>query len=140
MKGLRVLAAVASLLLLKPLHADEGHAVVVRPIMSATQTASGQPISLPKVNARVSMSEFTIAPGATLPVHKHPFPRFAYVLEGTISVTDEDTRQTFVYKPGDMIVEVVNQWHFGTNVGQSPVRLLVIDEVEGDLSNTILKQ
>ena len=85
------------------------------------------------------MSEFTIAPGATLPVHKHPFPRFAYVLEGTLSVTDQDTGQTFTYKAGDMIVEVIDQWHFGTNIGQSPVRLLVIDEVEGDQPNTILK-
>ncbi len=139
MRELGCLAAIASLLALSA-HAEDGRAVVVRPIMSTTQTASGQPIRLPKGDARVTMSEFTIAPGARLPVHKHPFPRFGYVLEGTLSVTDQDTGQTFVYKQGDMIVEAVDQWHFGANIGQSPLRLLVIDEVEGDLPNTILQK
>lgn len=132
-------AALAFPLFLRAVHADDGRAVVVQQIMSATRTASGQPIILPKANARISVSEFTLAPGAKLPVHKHPFPRFAYVLEGRLSVVDEDTGQTFVYKAGEMIVEVVNQWHYGTNIGQLPVRLLVIDEVEGDRPNTILK-
>ena len=131
---------VVSLSFLQPAQADDARAVVVKQIMSTTRTASGQPILLPKVNARVSVSEFTIAPGAKLPVHKHPYPRFAYVLEGNLSVTDEDTGQTFVYKTGDMIVEVVNQWHYGTNIGQSPVRLLVVDEIEGNQSNTILRR
>ena len=139
MKSLGLLAAVASLMWAGPIRAEDGRAVVVRPIMSATQTASGQPIHLPGGDARVSMSEFTIAPGARLPVHKHPFPRFAYVLEGTLAVTVQDTGQTFIYKPGDMIVEVVDQWHFGENVGATPVRLLVIDEVAGNVSNTVVK-
>lgn len=139
MRKLVSFTIVASLVLIQAAHADDANAVVVRQIMSATRTASGQPIILPRAEARVSVSEYTIPQGTTLPVHKHPFPRFAYVLEGTLSVTDEDTGQTFVYKQGEMIVEVVNQWHFGTNVGPSPVRLLVIDEVEGNRSNTILK-
>lgn len=135
-----LMAAAMALMICRPVHADDPPSVVVKQIMSATRTASGQPIVLPKKDARVSVSEFTIAPGAKLPVHKHPFPRLAYVLEGTLSVTDEETGQTFVYRPGDVIVEVVNQWHFGANVGPTPVRLLVIDEVEGSASNTILKQ
>ena len=129
----------ASVLPVQAAQADNGKAVVVTQIISATRTASGQPIILPKGKARVSVSEYIIPPGTKLPVHKHPYPRFAYVLEGTISVTVEDTGQTFVYKQGEMIVEVVNQWHFGKNVGPSPVRLLVIDEVAGNRSNTILR-
>src|SRR3954468_10524716 len=100
MKSLGLVGAVASLLWVAWAHADDARPVVVRPIMSATRTASGQPIHLPAGDARVSMSEFTIAPGARLPVHKHPFPRFAYVLEGTLAVTVEGTGQTFTYKAG----------------------------------------
>lgn len=139
MRALKCSAVVTGLMVLGPAHAED-QAVVVRQIMSATRTASGQPISLPPKDARISVSEFTIAPGTRLPVHKHPFPRFAYVLQGNLSVTDQDTGQTFAYKPGDMIIEVVNQWHSGTNTGTAPVRLLVIDEVEGDRPNTILKK
>lgn len=139
MNRLGFLPAALGLLLNQPAHADQARPVVVRPIMSTTLTASGQPIRFPKGDARVSASEFTIAPGATLPVHKHPYPRLAYVLEGTLSVTDQDTKQTFVYHAGDLIVEVLDQWHFGSNLGRSPVRLLVIDEVEGNATNTIVK-
>ncbi len=137
---------VMSLLLVSPLHAEDQSArpsvasqVVVKPISSSGVTSSGQPIVLPRGHLQVTTSTYDIAPGAVLPVHKHPFPRFAYVLEGNLSVTDQDTGQTFLYKPGDMIVEVVNQWHYGENIGSSPVRLLVIDEVEGNAPNTILK-
>ncbi|TIO40868.1 MAG: cupin, partial [Mesorhizobium sp.] len=53
--------------------------VVVTPLASKTTTASGQPIKLPQKNVEVQVSAYQIAPGATLPVHKHPFPRYAYV-------------------------------------------------------------
>ena len=138
MRGLGCLAAVAGLLVVQPARAESGP-VAVRRIMSATRTATGQPIRLPQRKPRISVSEFTIAPGAKLPVHKHPFQRIAYVLAGRISVTIQDTGQTLVYQPGDMIVEVIDRWHFGTNVGRTPVRLLVIDEVEGNRPDTILK-
>lgn len=137
MSRLGRIAALAGLLVVAPARAEEG--VAVRPIGSATRTAAGQPIRLPQGDARVSMSEFTLAPGARLPVHKHPFPRFAYVLTGTLAVTDQETGRTIVYKPGDMVVEVVDRWHSGANAGPTPVRLLVIDEVAGDVSNTILR-
>ena len=61
-----------------------GTPVVVSPLASRTETASGQPITLPQKNVQVLVSTYDIAPGATLPVHKHPFPRFAYVQAGKI--------------------------------------------------------
>lgn len=122
-----------------PLDAS-GTPVVVTPLMSTTETASGEPIVLPQKDAQVVVSMFEIAAGASLPAHKHPFPRYAYVLAGTLQVTNLETGKVDTYKTGDFIVEMVGRWHQGANVGSDPVRLLVIDQVEKGQQNTILRQ
>lgn len=147
------LLAASLLLAAAPLRADDhGHgaaqavpgqaaasAVVVRPVLSATHTATGQPIVLPQKDAQVLVSTYEIAPGAVLPIHKHPFPRYAYVEAGSLRVTNSETGKAEDYKKGDFILEAVGQWHFGTNTGTDPVKLLVIDMVEKGQGNTVLK-
>jgi quercetin dioxygenase-like cupin family protein len=113
---------------------------VVTPLADRTTTASGQPITLPQKNAEVIVSTFEIAVGATLPVHKHPFARYAYVEAGTLKVTNVETGNSNTYKTGDFIVEMIGQWHQATNVGDGPVKLLVIDQVEQGAKNTVLRQ
>lgn len=135
--------AVGLMLLASPLHAETQTArgkVVVKPVMSATTTSSGQPIVLPQKDAQVLVSTYEIPPGAVLPKHQHPFPRYAYVQAGTIAVTNVDTGKTDTFKTGDFILEAVGQWHYGTNAGTVPVRLLVIDMVEKGQSNTVLQK
>ncbi|ESX74204.1 MULTISPECIES: cupin domain-containing protein [unclassified Mesorhizobium] len=117
-----------------------GTPVVVTPLASRTETASGQPITLPQKNVQVLVSAYQIAPGATLPVHKHPFPRYAYVEAGTLQVTNVETGKSNTYKSGDFIIEMIGQWHQATNVGADPVKLLVIDQVEEGTKNTVLRQ
>jgi len=147
MMRLAPVAIAAIALCAMPLHAESPRAktadaakpVVVRPVASATVTSSGQPIVLPQKDAQVVVSSYEIAPGAVLPVHKHPFPRYAYVQAGHIRVTNKDTGKSEDFKPGDFIVEAVGQWHFGTNTGKDTVKLLVIDMVEKGKANTVLR-
>ena len=89
---------------------DSGAAapVVVTPVKSTAVTSTGQPITLPQKNIEVTASIFDIAPGATLPVHKHPFPRYGYVLSGTLKVTNVDTGRSDTFKAGDFIVEMID--------------------------------
>jgi quercetin dioxygenase-like cupin family protein len=141
---MKSLPAVFGLMLLaSPLHADNQAAtakVVVKPVLSATMTSSGQPIVLPQKNAQVLVSTYEIPPGAVLPKHKHPFPRYAYVQAGTIAVTNTDTGKTETFKTGDFILEAVDQWHYGANTGTDPVKLLVIDMVEKGQANVVLQK
>lgn len=135
--------ALGLLLAASPLHADNqavGSKVVVKPVLSSTVTSSGQPIVLPQKDAQVIVSTYEIPPGAVLPKHKHPFPRYGYVQAGTIEVTNIDTGKTETFKTGDFILEAVDQWHFGTNKGRVPVKLLVIDMVEKGQGNTVLQK
>jgi quercetin dioxygenase-like cupin family protein len=125
-------AAVADQATLKP--------VVVSEIISTTVTAAGQPIALPGGPVRLVATMVEIAPGVALAVHKHPFPRYAYVLAGSLTVTEVDSGKNTSYKPGDFIVEVVDRWHSGRNTGLDPVRLLVIDQVPDGAASTVLRQ
>lgn len=119
---------------------QEAAKVVVTPIFATTTTAIDQPISLPKVNAEMRASVYEIPVGAALPVHKHPYQRYAYVLAGKLRVVATETGRTFDYAAGDMVIEVVDTWHYGVNTGDVPVRLFVIDQVEAGEQNTITQQ
>jgi quercetin dioxygenase-like cupin family protein len=133
-----MLIAPGLMLLAAPLHAESQ--VVVKPVLSTTVTSSGQPIVLPQKDAQVVVSTYEIAAGAALPEHKHPFPRYGYVLAGTLRVINDDTGKTEDYKTGDFILEAVGQWHRGINTGSEPLKLLVIDVREKDQPTVVLKK
>jgi quercetin dioxygenase-like cupin family protein len=122
-----------------PLQAQQSDEVVVTPLLSTTTTSTGQPIVLPQHDAQLIVSIYDVAPGAVLPEHEHPYPRYGYVLSGNLRVTDTETGQSRSYGPGDFILESVGQWHVGTNAGSEPVKLLVIDIVEKGQPNTVLR-
>jgi quercetin dioxygenase-like cupin family protein len=119
------------------LRADQVPAVIITPLLSTKTTASGQPIDVP-VHPEVLVSRHEIAPNAALPMHEHPYPRYAYVLSGTLQITVLGGK-IYRYKAGDFIAEVIGQWHTGRNTSDTPVRLLVIDQVVPGHSNTVLR-
>lgn len=119
---------------------NTGTKVIVKPLFSATTTASGQPIVLPQKNVQVLVSTYEIPSGATLPVHQHPSARYAYVQGGTLQVTNVETGQSKTYRTGDFIVEMIGTWHQAVNTGVDPVKLLVIDQVEEGTANTLLRK
>ena len=127
-------------LVIAPLQAQERKDVAVTELLSTTVTSSGQPIVLPQKNAQIVVSIYDVAPGARLPVHKHPYPRFGYVLSGELRVTNMETGQNDTYRPGDFILEAVGQWHMGANIGGKPLKLLVIDIVEKGQTNTVVRK
>jgi quercetin dioxygenase-like cupin family protein len=122
-----------------PLQAQQANEVVVTPLLSTTTTATGQAIVLPQNEAQLLVSIYDIAPGAVLPEHQHPYPRYGYVLSGNLRVTDTETDQSRSYGPGDFILEAVGQWHLGANTGSEPIKLLIIDIVEKGQTNTVLR-
>lgn len=135
-----LLAVCASFTAAHALDSGAAAPVVVTQVKTTAVTSTGQPLVLPQKNVEVTASIYDIAPGATLPVHKHPFARYAYVLAGTIEVTNVDTGKSDVFKTGDFIVEMIDQWHQGSNIGADPVKLLVIDQIEEGAQATVLKQ
>jgi quercetin dioxygenase-like cupin family protein len=109
------------------------------PIATITETLSGQPISAPAGRLTVTISETRLAPGGTLPVHKHPYARIVQVLEGRLRVANLDTGQAREVAAGDWLVDAIDQWHEAAVVGDAPVRLLVIDQAPPGAAVTVLR-
>jgi len=135
-----IAAVIATFALASAAHAADAPKISVQPIARTGTTISGEKIVVPP-NPDVVTSIATFPPGAELPVHKHPYPHYVYVLEGTLTVFNTDTGKSFTVKKGDFIVETNANWHYGKNEGTVPVKLLVIDQLPaGVTSNMTLKQ
>ena len=113
--------------------------VVVQPLLSTNVTSSGQPIVLPR-DATVVFSMYEIPAGAKLPEHKHPYPRYGYMLSGELRVTNTVTGKSATYKSGQVIIEAIDQWHHAENTGTEPVKLLVIDQLAKPGGNVVLQK
>jgi quercetin dioxygenase-like cupin family protein len=119
--------AVAALALAVPpgaLALDVSPAVKVLPLVRATTSWNGAPISYPQGQAEITGMVIEIAPGAETGWHAHPVPSFAMVLEGTLEVTLKDGQKKQI-GAGQGLVEVVGTVHNGRNIGTVPVKLVV---------------
>ena len=135
----RHLIPIAAILIATSTHAADAPKISVQPIARTGTTITGEKIVVPP-NPDVVTSIATFPPGAELPVHKHPYPHYVYVLEGTLTVFNTDTGKSFTVKKGDFIVETNADWHYGKNEGMVPVKLLVIDQLPARTkSNMTLK-
>jgi quercetin dioxygenase-like cupin family protein len=100
-------------------------------------TLAGQPIRAPAGALRVTVTQVELPPGGRLAPHKHPFPRVVNVLSGRLRVTNLDTGQVRDVAAGDWVVDAVEQWHEAAVVGDTPVRLLTIDQAPPGAAVTI---
>jgi quercetin dioxygenase-like cupin family protein len=136
----QILLTTFAILLTASAHAADTPAPVTALVASTTTTLTGQVITVP-ANPEVHVNTVTFAPGARLPVHKHLYPHYVYVLEGTLSVTNVDTGAKFDLKQGSFFAEMIDTWHYGENKTNVPLKLLVIDQVPaGTKTNVVVKQ
>jgi quercetin dioxygenase-like cupin family protein len=106
-------------------------------ILTTTQTASGQPIPSPGGKLQVTATISELAPGEATIVHKHPYLRYDYILEGRLEVTNFVTGKVDVFSAGQFEVDPIDQWHQGKAIDH--VRLLVVDTAPAGKSNLIPK-
>ena len=106
-------------------------------IMTTDKTVIGQPNDMP-LHPTVIATMITFKPGDKTAVHKHPFPHYGYVLQGTLTIVNTETGKSFQVKTGEFLVEMVNTFHYGENRGTVPVKILIVDQVpEGVTTNSV---
>ena len=105
-------------------------------IVRSSTTITGQPLALPP-GAEVVISVTELPAGGVLPMHRHPWPRYAYVERGQLSVRYVDAGLERVFGPGEAVVEAIDQWHEGRVVGSDPIRIVVIDHVPPGQTNVV---
>jgi len=111
--------------------------VKVTAVMKSSTTISGQKIEYPKTDkAEMASVLVEIQPGKENGRHMHSVPTYVHVLEGTMTVEFEDgSRQTF--QAGSGFLEVVKTLHSAKNLGEVPLRLLVVFAGEEGKPNLI---
>ncbi|MFA7233029.1 MAG: cupin domain-containing protein [Terrimicrobiaceae bacterium] len=105
----------------------EGYArqIEVTPLLRTATTSSGQPIAYPATESpQVTAVLVEIPPGAETGWHEHPYPCYAYVLSGALTVEVKGQKRRELL-PGEALVEVVGTPHNGMNKGAEPVRLVM---------------
>jgi quercetin dioxygenase-like cupin family protein len=108
-------------------------------LLSTRLTSSGQPIPAPSKTLQVTATVSEIAPGQSTPVHRHPYLRYDYVLEGRLAVTNFVTGKVDIVTAGQFVVDPIDQWHQGRALDGKRVRILLIDQTPFGQSNLVLK-
>jgi quercetin dioxygenase-like cupin family protein len=123
-----------------PAFAQAPPAPVSTPVGAFDATVSGQPIILPQGPAHLAVTQTDLAAGGVIAPHKHPYPRYNYVLAGGVRVTNLDTGAVQEFRAGQVIVEAVGQWHKGEALDGKPARLLAFDQTPPGQTNMIRKE
>lgn len=105
-------------------NAQYNKGVVLEPVLKTDTTSIGQKIVYPNfAYDEVSILKVTIPPGKSTGWHKHVFPVFAYVLQGTLTIEVEN-RKTMQFPANSSFSEVLNTLHNGVNNGKEDVILI----------------
>ena len=113
----------------------DGH---VKRIISTIQTGLGNDIVYPSGKAKITAFEFTVPVGAPVTPHTHSFPVLIMIQQGEIELIHEGKTQ--VFKAGDAFVEDVGIVHESKNIGNVPVKAIVVAiGVEGQKIMTPVK-
>jgi len=105
--------------------AEEYSNVQVRKLITSSTASNGQPLAyLATGKPEVTALMVTIPPGGETGWHQHPVPVYAYVLDGELTVEMKGGIR-YVFKKGDVVLEVMNTLHNGFNTGTTNVSLVV---------------
>ena len=100
--------------------------VSVETLVKSNQTWDGTVLpAYPASEPEITVLRYNIAPGAQLPQHHHPVINVGYIIKGELTVnTSKGLKKQL--KAGDVVVELVDQIHFGKNEGTEPVEMVVV--------------
>lgn len=103
----------------------------------STQSWDGSTLpNYPRALPEISILRIRIAPGAALPMHKHPVINAGVLLTGQLTVVTEDGA-TLHLKAGEAIIELVDKWHYGRNDGDEWAEIIVFYAGVGGLPITV---
>lgn len=104
---------------------EQSASVKVEKILETSTSWNGDTLKYAPGEAKLTALIVEIAPHAQTGWHLHPMISYAYVLQGELQVELKDGSIKKA-KAGDSFAEVVQTWHNGTNLGEIPVKLLVL--------------
>ena len=120
--------------------AQYSNEIKIEKLLKTDTTETGQHIDYPDIaNEEISVLKVTIPPGKSTGWHKHLFPVFAYVLQGTLTVQQEHGKK-IRFKKNTSVAESINMYHTGINEGKEAVVLIVFYMGEKDQPVSVKKE
>lgn len=123
-----LLFVTSSCFMLDPAHAQtsDDQPVKSTQILQTETTWNGASLSYPDSGAEeITALHIEFAPESETAWHRHPVASLAYIMSGELEVIVKDTGETKIFRKGDAFAEVINTWHYGKNIGDEPVKLVV---------------
>ena len=116
-----------ALLASQSLFARDTHGnVTVETLAKTSSSWNGAPLPpYAQGTPEVSVVKVTIPVGGTVAPHKHPYMNAAILLTGELRVVSEAGDEK-ILKAGEALVELVDTWHSGFNIGDVPVEIVVV--------------
>jgi len=99
--------------------------LTLTPILQTSTTFIAQPIRFPQGDNQLVAVMAEVQPGGQVGRHMHPNPLFVYILEGALTIEMEG-HGDHTFSAGEGLAEVVNTWHNGRNLGDRPVKFLIV--------------
>src|SRR5215212_6912834 len=65
-------------------------------------TMSGQPLTRPPTPFQLTVTQLRLDPGHVIPCHRHTYPRYVYVQQGNLRVTNHDTGKVYNFSTGQV--------------------------------------
>ncbi len=135
-----LLSTLSGLIASPALFADDALAkhAQVEVLMKTSQSWSGS--ALPNYTTgspEILIAKVTIPVGAHLPLHAHPYATAGVLLQGEIMVKTP-TGEQHRLAAGEALVELVNQAHYGENIGDIDAVILVVYAGEKGKPVTVL--
>ena len=100
------------------------------------QTMSGQPLTRPPTPFQLAVTQLRLAPGHVIPCHRHSYPRYVYVQQGNLRVTNHDNGKVYDFSTGDVAVESIGQWHEGLVTSTGTTILVAFEQVPPGQDNS----
>ena len=100
------------------------------------QTMSGQPLTRPPTPFQLAVTQLRLAPGHVIPCHRHTNPRYVYVQQGNLRVTNHDVGKVYEFSTGDVAVESIGQWHEGLVTSTGTTILVAFEQVPPGQDNS----
>ncbi|WP_127478217.1 cupin domain-containing protein [Sulfurivermis fontis] len=121
-----LLAATCCLLLLSTAARAQDSAIKTEILAQASRSWDYNRLpAYPDGAPEISVLRVEVAPGAQLPLHRHPVINAGYLLSGALTVVKE-SGETLHLKAGEAVIKVVNTWHYGKNEGDVPAVIVVL--------------
>jgi quercetin dioxygenase-like cupin family protein len=99
------------------------------------ETLPAYPVGPPEIR----ILSITIPAGQKLPVHHHPVINAGVLLSGQLRVHTKDGK-VLDLSAGEAIVEVVNTWHWGESIGDTPAHIIVFYAATADTAITVTQE